>query len=154
MFATIISVLISNELNEQFLIQIKKTKIVVLKFLLHFFHVCTLKSWLKLEIVKSCQKQNKVSTRINGDKNWEKIWISWWWSQDETSDCQKNCSHHRQLYLKDNRTPYTTQVQYEYRVIRKCCILMQIPDKKNMKSNSNFSRLSIWYFNAHNLLHF
>lgn len=103
-------------------------------FLLQFFNVCTLKSWLKLEIVKSCQKQNKMSTRIHGDKNWEKIWVSWRWIQDETSDCQKNCSHHRQLYLKDNKTPYTIQLQYEYRVIRKCCILIQIHNKKYMEA--------------------
>lgn len=75
-----------------------------------------------------------MSTRIHGDKNWEKIWVSWRWIQDETSDCQKNCSHHRQLYLKDNKTPYTIQLQYEYRVIRKCCILIQIHNKKYMEA--------------------
>lgn len=83
----------------QFLIQIKKKtqKLCFLIFLLHFFHVCTLRRRLKLEIVKSCQKQCKVSTRINGDKDWEKIWVSWWWSQDEAGNCQQNCSDHWQF---------------------------------------------------------
>lgn len=88
----------SGELKPSFSFKFKKTqKLCFLIFLLHFFHICTLRRWLKLEIVKSCQKQYKVSTRINGDKDWEKIWVSWWWSQDEAGNCQQNCPHHWQF---------------------------------------------------------
>ena len=55
---------------------------------------------MKLEIVINNKKDDKVSTRIDGDEDREQVGVSQWRRQSKAGHRQKNGSQHRQLHLK------------------------------------------------------